>query len=38
MHKQKLIDDTFQVTDINKGGKEKVFEKGKYFKQSYQFC
>ena len=27
MHKQKLIDDTFQVTEIDKGG--KVFDKGK---------
>ena len=26
MHKQKLIDDTFQVTEIDKGG--KVFDKG----------
>ncbi len=29
MDRVKLIDETIQVTNINKGGKEKYFEKGK---------
>ena len=35
MNKQKLIDDTFKVDGINKGG--KVFEKGKYSTNSDDF-
>ena len=35
MNKQKLIDDTFKVDGINKGG--KVFEKGKYSTYSDDF-
>ena len=36
MHKQKLIDDTFQVTEIDKGG--KVFDKGKYIRLGFQLA